>query len=87
MSIKRKELKKSFIVVGEEKTPAAPVVKQVTKAPLKPSFDLWWSKTQAKYKLDPEMKEAIKLHFKARGFMANDKTFEDGLKDFGFITK
>lgn len=46
------------------------------------SYDAWWILAEKRLKLKPEMKEAVKKHFKARGFLDN-KDFEAGIKDFG----
>lgn len=48
-------------------------------------FDAWWMMTQRKFNLDPVMKDAIYKHFRARGFLNNNK-FDDGLVDFGILS-
>ena len=45
-------------------------------------FDSWWLITQNRLKLKPELKESVKKHFLARGFMAQND-FDAGLIDFG----
>ena len=47
------------------------------------SFDAWFTKTASERKFSPSLKEALKLHFEAKGFM-KEKRFDEGLKDFGF---
>lgn len=46
------------------------------------SFDAWWAMSQRKYKFEPYMKEVLKKHFTARGFLETG-AFDDGLVDFG----
>jgi hypothetical protein len=46
------------------------------------SFDMWWTLAERRLKLKPELKEAVKKHFKSRGFLTNND-FEAGIKDFG----
>lgn len=85
MSQKRKEIRKDFTVVGATKPLEQKQVQQ--EAPHIPvSFDAWWLQTQSKYKFKPELKEAIKRHFTARGFINDSRMFEQGLKDFGYNT-
>lgn len=78
MAKRKDELK--VTIVGAEK-PQEPTV---YVPPLRPQldFDSWWLMTQHRLKLKPELKEAIKKHFMARGFMAR-KDFDAGLIDFG----
>lgn len=47
------------------------------------SFDAWFSKVASERKFNPNLKEALKIHFEANGFM-KDNRFDDGLKHFGF---
>jgi len=54
---------------------AKPVKRQI-------SFDDWWATAEYYYKLKPELREAIKKHFEARGFLASGE-FDNGIKDFG----
>lgn len=84
MNQKRKEIKKDFLVVGEEapKAPQAQGTQQTPHIPI--SFDAWWLQTQSKYKLRAELKEAVRKHFTARGFINDSRKFEQGLKDFGY---
>lgn len=46
------------------------------------SFDQWWLETQTKFKLKPALKEAVRKHLQARGFMENGE-YDKGLSDFG----
>jgi len=83
MSQKRKEIKKDFVLVGEsaQSTQTAPQSPQAIDVPI--SFDAWWIQTKNKYKLKPELREAILKHFESRGFM-DYKQFNAGLRDFGY---
>lgn len=47
------------------------------------SFDAWFTKVATERKFNSNLKEALKLHFEANGFM-KDKQFDKGLKHFGF---
>lgn len=84
MNQKRKEIKKDFTVVGQEPSrqaekPSAP------EAPYIPmSFDTWWIQAQSKYKFKQELKEAVRKHFAARGFLDDSRKFDKGLIDFGY---
>jgi hypothetical protein len=84
MSQKRKEIKKDFLVVGEQAPVAQNQVQEQQDLHIPISFDAWWLQTQSKYKFKPELKEAIKKHFMARGFINDSSKFEQGLKDFGY---
>lgn len=79
---KKKEQPK-LIIVGESEQ-KKPVETQLVKKPVKMplSFDAWWLLTQQKLKLKPELKESVKKHLQARGFMQNEN-YDEGLKDFG----
>lgn len=46
------------------------------------SFDDFWKIAKNKYNLNRDLKEIIKKHFEARGFMKSQE-WELGLKDFG----
>jgi hypothetical protein len=86
MSQKRKEIKKDFTVVGQQAQPAAQAVEQKPKnLDIPISFDAWWIQVQNKYKFSPNLRDAVRKHFEARGFM-DYKKFNDGLRDFGFRT-
>jgi hypothetical protein len=85
MNQKRKEIKKDFSVIGEEPTQQAGIeVVEATHVPM--SFDAWWLQTQSKYKLKPELKEAVRKHFASRGFLNDSRKFDKGLRDFGYNT-
>lgn len=45
-------------------------------------FNSWWLLAQRKHKLSPSLKNAVYLHFAARGFL-DSKDFDSGLEDFG----
>jgi len=47
------------------------------------SFDAWFTKVATERKFNSGLKEALKFHFEAKGFM-KDNRFDEGLKDFGF---
>lgn len=47
------------------------------------SFDAWFTKVATERKFNSSLKESLKLHFEANGFM-KDKQFDQGLKHFGF---
>lgn len=72
--------KKELIVVGEQKKqqavalppPAVPIM----------TYDAWWLITQRRLSLSAGLKEALRKHMKARGFLDNGR-YDDGLKDFG----
>ena len=71
--------KQSVMVVGEnEKVLVAPV----EPIKIEMTFDAWWAMKQGTLKLDTDMKDILKKHFTARGFMKS-KEFDKGLKDFG----
>lgn len=84
MNQKRKEIKNDFTVVGE----SAQKVEQQQAAPkaayIPVSFDAWWLQAQSKYKFKSELKEAIRKHFIAKGFINDSRQFEQGLRDFGY---
>jgi len=46
------------------------------------TFDSWWVTAQRRHGFNPQLKEVIYKHFKARGFLSS-KRFDEGLKDFG----
>jgi hypothetical protein len=46
-------------------------------------FDSWWMQAMSKWKLNDALKEPVRKHFQARGFLESGK-YEDGLRDFGF---
>ena len=45
-------------------------------------FDTWWMLAEKRLKLRSDTKEAVKRHFKARGYLVSGD-FEAGIKDFG----
>lgn len=75
MSRKYKEQPTLKIVGQSDPQPA-----NTETAPIKPqlSFDAWFMQKGLK----SELKNILKKHFDARGFMAS-KEFDTGLKDFG----
>lgn len=46
------------------------------------SFDAWWVLAQKRHGFSPALKEAVYMHFRARGFLSSGD-FEEGLVDFG----
>jgi hypothetical protein len=80
MSQKRREQRQEFTVAGAE--PAS--VESVASEPVKPAitFSAWWLQIQQAKRLKIELREALKKHFTARGFMASGE-FDKGLADFG----
>lgn len=84
MNQKRKETKKDLSIVGEKAQDVAksPAV-EASFAPM--SYDAWWLQAQQKYNFKPELKESVKKHFEAKGFINDSRKFNDGLKDFGFL--
>lgn len=86
MNQKRKEIKKDFTLVAENKAqPIQTVAQSPQEIDIPVSFDTWWIQTQNKYKLKPELRDAVLKHFESRGFM-DYKKFDAGLRDFGFRT-
>lgn len=84
---RKREEKPQLIVVGEQEAPQpkaapAPAPKRV-RIPM--TFDAWWLLKQSQYGLRPELKESVRKHLEARGFMA-DEDFDEGLRDFGIKT-
>ena len=71
-------------VVIVSRPDAAPVNVPAEPIKIDVTFDAWWSVAQGSLRLKPEMKEVLKHHFIARGFMAS-KEFDKGLKDFGLV--
>ena len=78
----RKKDENSLRIVGLEEERAAFVP---LPAPILPkmSFDTWWLLAQQRLSLRIELKEAVKKHLEARGFMKTGD-FEKGLIDFGY---
>lgn len=75
----RKKEESKLVIAGQEQK--APVV-QVAPLRLQLDFDSWWMLTQQRLKLRPELKESLRKHLIARGFMARSD-FDAGLQDFG----
>jgi hypothetical protein len=46
-------------------------------------FDAWWAQVSSKYDFGESLKQAVKLHVKARGFW-DSKEWNKGLRDFGY---
>jgi hypothetical protein len=84
MNQKKKDLKQEFTLVGEE-SPSIEISQAPQSIDVPISFDAWWLQTQGKYKFKPELKEAVRRHFEARGF-TDYKNYNAGLRDFGFRT-
>lgn len=78
----RKKEEQKLVIAGQEReAPVAPI------APLRLQldFDSWWTLTQQRLRLRPELKESVRKHLIARGFMAR-LDFDAGLQDFGIVT-
>ena len=78
---KKKQDRQVVVVVKPEALPApvaAPVRIELT-------FDAWWAMKQGTLRMAPEMKDVLRKHFVARGFMASGE-FDKGLEDFGIRT-
>lgn len=73
--------KQEVVIVGQESKREVNKKFPARNMP-KMSFDAWWMRTRTKHKFNPEMKEVIWKHFKARGFLKSGR-FDDGLRDFG----
>lgn len=83
---KTKDNQPEVIVVGQE----APEQVQAPRPAAVPAqipitFDAWWIQTAGKYGLKQDLKQSVKRHFEARGYM-NYRKFNAGLRDFGFRT-
>lgn len=84
MNQKRQNAKMDLSIVGEQ-------AQEVVQAPAveasfaQVSYDAWWLQAQQKYNFKPELKESVKKHFEAKGFINDSRKFNDGLKDFGFL--
>ena len=76
---KRKD-ENTLRIIGLEEKVAAPQAE-----PIKPkvSFDAWWLQAQQQYGLSSDLKDIVRKHFQARGFL-NTGEFLKGIKDFGF---
>ncbi len=85
MNQKRREVKKDVTIVGETEAMQAQTVQAPQAIDIPISFDSWWIQTMNKHELKPELREAVRKHFEARGFM-DYKKFDAGLRDFGFRT-
>lgn len=81
----KKKKTPDLVVVGQktEEKAARPASRKPIDIPL--SFDAWWLQIQSEHKLRPELKNSVKRHFEAKGFL-DSKKFNDGLRDFGFRT-
>ena len=78
---KSSEKNEELVIIGKE--PRREVNKKLPARRVpKMSFDAWWMRTRTKHRFNPEMKEVIFKHFKARGFLRSGR-FDDGLRDFG----
>lgn len=76
----KKEQKREVLIVGQQK-PTIPIELPDPIVP-KMEYEAWWLITQRRLNLSPSLKEALKRHFKARGFLESGR-YDDGLKDFG----
>jgi hypothetical protein len=79
---KRSKEEQKLVIAGQE--PAAPAV-QIEPLRLQLDFDSWWILTQQRLRLRPELKESVRKHLIARGFMVK-LDFDAGLQDFGIKT-
>jgi hypothetical protein len=80
MGQKRREQKVEFTVAGAEQASAEPVIIPPARPVI--SFQAWWLQAQQAKQLKFELREALKKHFEARGFMTSGE-FDKGLADFG----
>jgi hypothetical protein len=87
MSQKKREIKKEYTIVGQKAEENQTLTaNQPQPMHIQISFDQWWLQTQQKYNFKTDLKEALKKHFEAKGFMDDSRNFDKGLKDFGFNT-
>jgi hypothetical protein len=77
----RKHKQQELRIVGEPEV--IPHVQSQSKPEIKLSFDQWWTLTRQKRNLPETLKESLKLHFKAWGFLESGK-FDNGILHFGF---
>lgn len=80
----KKEDQQEVTVIGKQeatKAPTAPRSPVTPKVPI--TFDAWWIQVAGKNGLSQDLKNSVKRHFQARGFMEYSK-FDKGLRDFGF---
>jgi hypothetical protein len=82
--MKRREIKREVQIVGEQ-SEEQPVSQDVKPIMPNISFDSWWLQVQNKHSFKSALKDAVKKHFEARGFMSS-REFDKGLRDFGFNT-
>jgi len=87
MSRKDRNRQEKPLLIVDSNPPEPVAIRQEETQPIKRqiSFDDWWTTVEYKYKLKSSMKEAVRLHFKARGFLQSGD-FTNGIKDFGIAT-
>lgn len=76
----KKDNRKELTIVGQQSA----VINEELPEPAIPrmEYDAWWLLTQRRLNLSSSLKEALRRHFRARGFLDSGK-YDDGLKDFG----
>jgi len=77
----RKSKVELSVILPEQRE--TPVIQSSAAPQIQLDFDAWWMLKSQIMNLKPQVKTAIKKHFEARGFMAN-QNFDEGLKDFGY---
>ena len=78
----KKKVEQPVVIVSRPDD--VPVIVPAEPVKIALTFDAWWATAQGSLRLKPEMKEVLRHHFIARGFMAS-KEFDKGLKDFGLV--
>lgn len=81
MARKRQKQQDKLVIIGRPQTEPE-YVPQIEEAKPIISFDAWWIMKAQSLNLKPEMKNAVKKHFEARGFMQSGD-FDGGIIDFG----
>ena len=84
MNRARREIKKDVEIVGEHKEMKAQKPEAPAAIHINVSFDDWWLQAQQQYKFKPELKESVKRHFEAKGFLSDSRKYNEGLRNFGF---
>lgn len=83
MGKKRQKSPAKLVIIGrdtQDDAPEMPSQPDIIKPVI--NFDAWWIMKAQSLKLKPEMKDAVKKHFMARGFM-DSGDFDNGIIDFG----
>lgn len=77
---RRGDKKEEVRIISQPQEASAPEAPKAKKPRI--SFDQWWLETQNKFKLRASLKEAVRKHLEARGFMETGE-YDKGLSDFG----